>query len=218
MNRIGLGVLAMGMCLAAALPRAVKTNAGTSTAEAVEHSPARQTGNAGAPQPAADIQALVKALAGRWTSHEKYEPLFMTPNGGVGTGEQVFRAGPGGFTLLEDYHSKTPAGELFGTGIVWWDQPKGQLQHLWCINVYPDGCEMFPPPPQPGPQWDGKKLVIHIESEQDGKKMVWLEILSDITANSFTQTADIGEDGGPLRRWFTTHAVRQTGTKRAVQP
>jgi hypothetical protein len=67
---------------------------------------------------------------------------------------------------------------------------------------------MFPPPRQPGPQWDGKQLVIHIEGEQQGKKVVWHEVISDITPNSFVQTADIGESGGPLKRWFTIHAAR----------
>ncbi|HTS12406.1 MAG TPA: hypothetical protein VMH00_09840 [Candidatus Limnocylindrales bacterium] len=161
-------------------------------------------------QPAPAIQSLIHALEGNWATHEKYEPLFMTPHGGIGTGMQIFRSGPGGFTLLENYHSKTPAGELFGTGIIWWDQTASQLQHLWCINVYPDGCEMFPPPPQPGPRWDGKTLSIHIVSDQAGKRMVWDEAISDITAASFTQTASIAEGDSPSHLWFTSHAVRRS--------
>jgi len=133
--------------------------------------------------------------------------MYLTPNGGAGAGTEVFRPGPGGFTLLEDYHSKTPAGELFGTGIVWWDQSKG-LQHIWCINVYPTGCQMFPPPPQPGPKWDGKQLVIQFEQEQDGKKLIWREAISEIKPQSFTQSVDIGEPGGSLQRWLTSRVVR----------
>jgi hypothetical protein len=161
---------------------------------------------AGAPQPAPTIQSLVKALTGKWVRREKYEPMYLTPTGGVGKGEQVFRQGAGGFTLLEVYHSKTPAGELFGSGVLWWDQTKG-LQHLWCINLYPTGCEMFPAPPQPGPKWDGKRLVIHIEGEGEDK-LTWQEIISDVTANSFTQTVDIGESGGPMKRWLTMHSTK----------
>lgn len=160
-------------------------------------------------QPSPQIKSLTAALAGRWSTDEKYERLYLTPQGGTGKGEQFFRPGPGGFTLLEDYHSKTPAGELFGVGIVWWDDARG-LQHIWCINAYPDGCEMFPPPPQPGPNWDGKQLVIQFEQQQDGKKMIWREVLSDIHRGSFVQTVDIGDPGGPLRRWLTIHAARVT--------
>ena len=158
-------------------------------------------------QPADEIRSLTKALAGTWSTTEKYEPLFLTPHGGAGAGEQVFRAGPGGFTLLENYHTKTAAGELFGFGLLWWDQGKG-LQHMWCINVYPTGCEMFPPPPQAGPKWDGKQLVIHIEQEQQGQKMIWHEVISEITSKSYTQTIDIGDAPDHMRRWLTMHAKR----------
>jgi ketosteroid isomerase-like protein len=51
-------------------------------------------------------------------------------------------------------------------------------------------------------------LVIHTEFPRDGKNFVWHEVFSDITATSFTQTADIGEKGGPLKRWVTIHATR----------
>ena len=162
------------------------------------------------PGPAPAIQSLAKALTGRWSTREKYERMFLTPDGGVGNGDQVFRPGPGGFTLLEDYYSKTPAGELLGFGLVWWDQTKG-LQHMWCVNIYPTGCEMFPAAPQAGPKWDGKRLVIHIAGEQVGdSKVDWQETLSDITPDSFTQTVDIGEPGGPLKRWLTIHSTKMT--------
>ncbi|MGH3118270.1 MAG: hypothetical protein ACRDQ2_14395, partial [Gaiellales bacterium] len=155
------------------------------------------------------IQTLTKALAGRWSTHEKYEPTGPTPNGGIGQGDLVWRSGPGGFTLLEEYHSKTPMGELFGFGLVWWDQVRG-LQHMWCINVNPGGCEMFPPPPRPGPKWDGKQLALDTEVEIAGKKYAWHEAISDISATSFTQTVDIGEAGGAMKRWLTSTATKVT--------
>ena len=187
---------------------AQQASATPSTADSGKQSSPLQINDTDVPHPASEIRTLIKALAGTWITNEKYEPVYLTPNGGVGAGEQTFRPGPGGFTLSEDYHSKTPAGELFGFGVLWWDQTKG-LQHMWCINIFPTGCEMFPAPPQPGPQWNGKQIVIHIEGEQDGKKVVWHEVLSDITPNSFVQTADVGDAGSPLKRWFTTHAVRK---------
>jgi hypothetical protein len=143
-------------------------------------------------QPAHEMQTLTKALAGSWTTREMYESTFLTPNGGAGQGKPVFRPGSGGFTLEEEYHSQTPAGQFFGLGIIWWDNTKG-FQHLWCINIYPTGCVMFPPPPQLGPQWDGKRLMLHVESEEGGKKEVFHEVISDITATSFVQTAYVGE-------------------------
>ncbi|HVO96725.1 MAG TPA: hypothetical protein VMT15_01595 [Bryobacteraceae bacterium] len=172
-------------------------------------SPAFSSEQMSPPAPAEDIRTLIKALGGRWSTLEKYEPTFLTPKGGEGRGEVVFRPGPGGLTIEEEYYSKTPAGELFGFGLIWWDA-KRNLQHLWCINVYPTGCEMFPPPPLPGPQWDGNRLVLHVETEQDGKKQVFHEVISEITPVSFLQTADVGEAGRPLARWFTTRATKIT--------
>lgn len=56
---------------------------------------------------------------------------------------------------------------------------------------------------------------------QGEKKMVWHEVWSDITATSFTQTGDMGEVGGPLKRALTIHAVKAsteaTGVKAVPQ-
>ena len=159
------------------------------------------------PQPAPAIQTLTAALAGTWTTREKYEPARPTPTGGMGKGQAVWRSGPGGFTLIEEYHSQTPMGELFGFGIVWWDVAR-ELQHLWCINVNSGGCEMFPGPPLPGPKWDGKQLVIDTEVELAGKKFVWHEAISDITPTSYDVTVDIGESRAALKRWLTSRATK----------
>ena len=66
----------------------------------------------------------------------------------------------------------------------------------------------FRPPPQPGPQWDGKTLVLHLESEQGGKELVFHEVFSNIKANSFTQTATVGEGGAAPKLWLTIHSTR----------
>jgi hypothetical protein len=211
--------VAMGLCVPAVYARPSETESlpadaslyrGRVTKAQSEHVPA----------PAPELRTLTKALAGRWTTREKYEPTGPTPKGGIGHGDLVWRPGPGGFTLLEEYHSKTPMGELFGFGLIWWDHAKG-LQHMWCINVNPGGCEMFPPPPRPGPKWDGKQLVLDTEVDIAGTKYVWHEAISMTSATSFTQTVDIGENGGAMRRWLTSDAIRITssaGSPAAVQP
>ena len=57
-------------------------------------------------------------------------------------------------------------------------------------------------------KWDGKQQVVDNEFQRDGKAFNWHEAFSDITPNSFVQTADIGVKGGPLKRWLTIHATR----------
>jgi hypothetical protein len=199
----------MGMCVpvADARPSETQTERANATSYRGSLSPSQSVMNA--PAPARELQAPTQALAGRWTTREKYEPTGPTPNGGIGQGDLVWRSGPGGFTLLEEYRSKTPMGELFGFGLMWWDHVRG-LQHMWCINVNPGGCEMFPPPPRPGPKWDGKQLVVDTEVEIAGTKYVWHEAITVTSATSFTQTVDIGEAGGRLKRWLTSDATKVT--------
>lgn len=177
------------------------------TAPAKAESPASSQTATSVPAPSQEVQALTKALAGQWKTREKYEATGPTPQGGVGEGDLIWRSGPGGFTLLEEYRAKTPIGELFGFGLVWWDHVRG-LQHMWCINVNPGGCEMFPPPPRPGPKWDGKHLLLDTEVELAGRKYVWHEVISVTSVTSFAQTVDIGETGGAMKRWMTSDATR----------
>ena len=126
----------------------------------------------------------------------------------MGEGRAVWREGPGGFTLLEEYHSQTPMGELFGFGIIWWDVAR-ELQHLWCINVNPGGCEMFPAPPLPGPKWDGRQLILDTEVVLAGRTFLWHEAIFDITAASYSVTIDIGESKDALKRWLTSRVSRE---------
>ena len=101
-----------------------KTSASAMPAGTSVQPPASQTSAMKPPQPAQAIQALTRALAGSWRTSETYERTEPTPNGGTGEGEAVWRSGPGGFTLLEDNQSRTPLGELFGFGVIWWDSAK----------------------------------------------------------------------------------------------
>jgi hypothetical protein len=159
------------------------------------------------PRPAPEMQSLAKALEGKWAITEKYEPDEWTPNGGTGHGEEVWRHGPGGFTFMEEIHDYAPSGEQFGVGFSWWDRTKG-LRGLWCINANPQGCDLQSAVSGFGPKWDGRQLVIDMEFPRNGKQFAWHEVFSDITPTSFTQTADIGEKGGQLKRWLTIHATR----------
>ena len=47
-----------------------------------------------------------------------------------------------------------------------------------------------------------------MEFPQNGKKMVWHEVWSGITATSFTQTGEMGEVGAPLKRAVTIHGTK----------
>ncbi len=158
-----------------------------------------------APQPAPQMQSLAKAFEGRWRITQQFAPDEWTPQGGTGYGEEVWRRGPGGFTVMEEAHEHSPSGETFGLAVVWWDKTENAFNGIWCINTNPHGCRLEGPGSM---TWDGKQQVVQNEFPRDGKTFIWHEVLTDVTPTSFVQTADIGEKGGPLKRWLTIHATR----------
>jgi hypothetical protein len=167
-----------------------------------------------APQPSPEIASLTKALTGGWSLSVKFEPNSSAPNGLVNTGEEIWRPGPGGFTLLEEEHLRMPEGDLFLLGIVWWNTATKSLHGMECQNLLPYTCDVKGAQNDITMSWDGKEFVIHeMETSKSGKKSVWHEVWSEITPNSFTQIGEYGDPGGPRKRLFTIHATRLVATQ-----
>src|ERR1700730_18267815 len=95
-----------------------------------------------APQPSREIESLTKALTGEWSLSVKFEPGASAPNGLANTGEETWRPGPGGFTLLEEEHLRMPEGDLFLLGIVWWNSATKDLHGMECQNLLPYTCDV----------------------------------------------------------------------------
>src|SRR5438132_2930245 len=91
-------------------------------------------------QPSAEMQKLFNAFLGKWSITEKLEPSEMMPNGGSGQGEEVYRAGPGRVSIIEEIHLKETNGEISGMGVGWWDAKAGGYRALWCDSENPGGC------------------------------------------------------------------------------
>jgi hypothetical protein len=164
-----------------------------------------------APQPSAEIQTLTKALMGEWSLSVKFEPSPSAPKNLSNTGEETWRPGPGGFTLLEEEHLHTPEAELFLLGILWWDPASKSFHGMECQNLLPYTCDVKGAQNDITMNWDGKQFIIdEVETSTAGKKSIWHEVWSDITSSSFTQTGEYGEPGGPRKRLFTIHAARVT--------
>jgi len=164
------------------------------------------------PQPPAEIQGLEKALVGRWSTTYDFVPGAMSPNvKGTGSGEELWRTSPGGFVLMEEEQIHAPFGVMFVFAIHWWDKSTNSLRGMLCNNSGPAACNVDTYS-NSTLKWDGNQLTIDMQFPDHGKKMLWHEVWSDITATSFTQTGDVGEVGGPLKR-----AVTIRGTKLAAE-
>ena len=108
---------------------------------------------------------------------------------------------------MEEEHVRAPFGEIFLVALEWWDKSTNSLRGLLCNNSGPAACNVdsyF----NSSLKWDGKQLTIDMQFPQNGKKMLWHEVWSGIAPTSFTQTGDMGELGGPLKRAVTIHGSR----------
>lgn len=165
------------------------------------------------PEPPPEMQSLEKALVGKWSTTYDFEPGGMSPTGGTGTGEEVWRLGPGGYVLMEEEHVRGPFGEVFLFALHWWDKSTNSLRGMLCNNSGPAACNVdsyF----NSLLKWDGKELTIDMQFPQNSKKMIWHEVWSGITPTSFTQTGDMGEVGGPLKRAVTIHGIKNADSNK----
>ena len=56
--------------------------------------------------------------------------------------------------------------------------------------------------------WEGGEFVVGDEFERDGRKVVYREVFSDFTPDSFAQTIYEGESGTESKRTLTVHAAK----------
>ena len=66
--------------------------------------------------------------------------------------------------------------------------------------------------------WDGKTFVLDFPFIEGSRQMRWHGVWSDIAATSYTETGDVGEAGGTLKRVLTIHATRVAQTSRDSSP
>ena len=79
------------------------------------------------------------------------------PNGVVNAGEETWRAGPGGYTLLEEEHLRLPQGDGFMLGIIWWNKTTKTLQGMECQNLLPYTCDVKGAQNDITMSWDGEQ-------------------------------------------------------------
>ena len=112
---------------------------------------------------------------------------------------------------MEEEHVRGPARKMFLIALHWWDNTTKSLRGMLCNNSGPTACD-FNTYSNSSLKWDGKQLAIDMEFPQSGKKMTWHEVWSGITATSFTQTGEMGELGGALKRAVTIHGTKLSET------
>jgi hypothetical protein len=145
--------------------------------------------------PQLEAAKVLRALEGTWSITENLAPDATSPNGGKGEGREVWRSGPGGYSVVEEYQSRGGNRDISGLGVLWWDDAAHGFRTIWCDSTNPTGCISFKHPIH----WEGANLVLVEDYEMKGKKFTFKEVFGDITPQSFTQTLYGAEAGSPLK-------------------
>ena len=165
----------------------------------------------------ADMQSLIKALSGKWSLEIKFESDKPAANATTTHGEEVWRAGPGNLTFIQEEHLPIAGGELVVLGIIWWDSKTKDFHGMECNNHNPHVCDVKGSLTDIAIQWNGKAFVINEqEPSPSGGRRLWRESILDITPTSFTQTGDACNlDGSACKRLLTIHATRTAPAEEA---
>jgi len=194
-------------------------------AAAVHMTPMAQTANGSAEAGSAEqavsapLSRLIHALAGSWSLQISYpkEPLSERA---AGSGTEFWHVGPGGNSLVEEYHSTGKEGEIIGLGIFWWDKKADSFQVIWCDSTDSAGCSAM----KYGARWERDTVVIRHERQDGGRRFLLREVFSDFTDRSFTQTLYQSEPGTTPAEIVTIHATRDdaihksTGVRENLRP
>jgi len=152
--------------------------------------------------PGPDVQNL---MLGTWEINVAY-PLGSGTRADTGKGTEIWRPGPGGRSVIEEYREKNAHGEVEGVAIAWWDKKAQGQRFVWCDNSIPDGCYVL----KEVAKWDGNDLMWREEQALDGTNRVYSETFKDITVDSFTQVLQEGDPGQPLQNTATISALRKS--------
>jgi len=166
------------------------------------------------PKPGPQIERLLRAFEGTWAIDEEIAPDSTLPQGATGKGMIVWRSGPGGFSVVEDYKSKQGGREVTGLGVFWWDEAASGYRTIWCDSTNPGGCISF----KNVARWEGTQFVLLEDYDVNGKKFTFKEVFSDIAQDTFTQILFGGEAGGKLKVDQTIHAKKLAGTATGAGP
>jgi hypothetical protein len=157
-------------------------------------------------QPSPEMKKLVRALSGTWAIKATYEAADGMPPGATDKGRSVYRPGPGGMALIEEYSSHGAGGDYSGLGVMWWDDTAHSYRTTWCDNQTPDGCRFLDGKAYPR----GNDFVFEDVVEVEGKKQAVRETYQNITSASFTQVLEAQQADGSWRRTVTVKNTKLT--------
>ena len=144
------------------------------------------------PKPSADIKKYARTFVGKWRVTGKILDEQWAPGGADGTGFEVVRRGPGGFSVINDSKMNFGAkmGPFVGHGVIFYDAAKKGYTGIWCDTWAPT-CE------SPGVgTWEGDKLVFNGEMQTGPQKLPMRQTYSNITKDGYDWFLEAGDGKG----------------------
>ncbi len=161
------------------------------------------------PKPSPEMQKLAKLFNGRWNVAGKIHDEMWAKGGDEGSGTEVTKSGPGGFTYISDARMMfKKIGPMIGHGVVWYDESKKAYQGIWCDNGAPT-CM-----PSGEGKWDGDKLVFLGEMPMGPQTVPVRQTYSNFTENSFEWSMEAGDGQGNWKPEMSLKYQRAAGVKK----
>jgi len=144
----------------------------------------------------------LRFYVGEWDYTETYAKSGFYPNGGTNTGVYKSRLGPGGNSLVNEFHSSGPVGEYDGLLVMTWD-PKEKA-----YKAYVFGNE-FPGAIVENGAWEGGTLVYSTEFSMGQKKFKLRNTTRVIEPGKLVSEEFSSADGGPEALLVHVEATRR---------
>jgi len=139
------------------------------------------------------MEKLATMLVGNWEVVATREPNTTRPKGLRDTGTNRIVLGPGGRSVVENYHTEGDTGSRSALGILWWDEKAQGYRTMFCDNADPAGCSVY----DGLGRWEGNDLVFEIKRDHDGIRIGGKEVFITTSPLSYTVRYFESRNGGP---------------------
>jgi hypothetical protein len=142
------------------------------------------------------MRRMIEVLQGHWTCHVTHAPSPQMPGGATSFGWEDCRVGPGGASILFDTLAHGEFGTFEGAGVITGNAEDDayELYSLTSLSTEPGlftGC------------WRGGDVVFDGYEYVAGQRLASRHSITDIGANSFVYTIEMGSAPDDLRRTAT---------------
>jgi hypothetical protein len=166
---------------------------GAQQVQANNQTSAAQTERLRAPERAPEIERLAKMLIGNWDVVASLEPSVTRAKGRKDKGSNRIVLGPGGRSVIQNYHTDGDSGSRTALGILWWDEKAKGYRTMFCDNADPAGCSVY----DGLGRWEGDDLVFTFRLARDGNRIDGKEVFSSVSPFSYTVRFFESTNGGP---------------------